>query len=47
MYDLCSKLGKMEEIAVVLKRYKIQVTELQEMKWPRGGWIKKKLYNII
>ena len=41
--------GKMEEIADELKKYNIQITALQEVRWPHDGWIKKKncilLYN--
>jgi hypothetical protein len=40
--------GKMEETADELNRYNIQITALQEVRWPYGGWIKKeKLYTII
>jgi hypothetical protein len=37
----------MEEIADMLKRYKIQITALQEMRWPRDGYIKKKNYTLL
>ena len=37
--------GKMEEIADKLKKYNIQITTLQEMRWPHDGWIKKKNYT--
>jgi hypothetical protein len=37
--------GKMEEIADELKKYNIQITALQEVRWPHDGWIKKK--NIL
>jgi len=40
--------GKMEEIADELKKYNIQITALQEVRWPQDGRIKKKkLYTII
>ena len=38
--------GKMEEIAVELKKYNIKITALQEVKWPHDGWIKKKNYIL-
>ena len=38
--------GKMEEIADELKRYNIQITALQEMRWPHDGWIRKKNYTL-
>jgi len=38
--------GKMEEIADELKKYNIQITALQEVRWPQGGWIKKKNYTL-
>jgi len=31
--------GKMEEIADELKKYNIQITALQEVRWPHDGWI--------
>jgi len=37
---------KMEEIADELKKYNIQITALQEVKWPHDGWIKKKNYIL-
>ena len=37
--------GKMEEIADDLKKYNIQITALQEVRWPHDGWIKKKNYT--
>jgi len=41
--------GKMEEIAYELKKYNIQITALQEVRWPHIGWIKKKIirYYIV
>ena len=36
--------GKMEEIADELKKYNIQITALQEVRWPQDGWIKMKNY---
>ena len=34
--------GKMEEIADELKKRNIQITALQEVRWPHDGWNKKK-----
>jgi len=34
------QVGKMEEIADELKKYNIQITALQEVRWPHYGWIK-------
>jgi hypothetical protein len=39
--------GKMEEIADELKKYNIQITALQEVRWPPDGWIKKKNYTLL
>ena len=39
--------GKMEEIADKLKECNIQITALQEVRWPQDGWIKKKNYTIL
>jgi len=39
--------GKMEEIADELKKYNIQITALQEVRWPQDGWIKKKNYTLL
>jgi len=39
--------GKMEEIADELKKYNIQITALQEVRWPHNGWIKKKNYTQL
>ena len=39
--------GKMEEIADELKKYNIQITALQEVKWPHFRWIKKKNYTLL
>ena len=39
--------GKMGEIADELKRYKIQITALQEMIWQHNGWIRKKNYTLL
>ena len=39
--------GKMEEIADELKKYNIQITALQEVRWPHDGWIKKKNYTLL
>ena len=38
--------GKMEEIADELKKCNIQITTLQEVRWPHDGWIKKKNYML-
>jgi hypothetical protein len=39
--------GKMEEIAVELQKYNIQITALQEVRWSQDGWIKKKNYTLL
>ena len=39
--------GKMEEIAYELKKYNIQITALQEVRWPHDCWIKKKNYTLL
>jgi len=39
--------GKMEETADELKKYTIQRTALQEVRWPQDGWIKKKNYTLL
>jgi len=39
--------GKMEEIADELKKCNIQITALQEVRWPHDGWIKKKNYIVL
>ena len=39
--------GKMEEITDELKRYNIQITALQEMRWPHNDWIGKKNYTLL
>jgi len=39
--------GKMEEIADELKKYNIQITALQELRWPHDGWIKNKNYTSV
>jgi len=41
--------GKMEEIADELKKHNIQITALQEVRWPNDGRIKKKIihYYIV
>jgi hypothetical protein len=39
--------GKMEETADELKKYTIQRTALQEVRWPQDGWIKKKNYTLF
>jgi len=39
--------GKMEEIADELKNYNIQITALQEVRWPHDGWIEKKNYTVL
>ena len=39
--------GKIEEIADELKKYNIQITALQEVRWPHDGWIKKKNYALL
>jgi exonuclease III len=39
--------GKMEETADELKKYNIQITALHEVRWPQGGWIKKKNYTLL
>jgi len=39
--------GKTEEIADELKKYNIQITALQEVRWPHDGWIKKKNYILL
>jgi len=41
------QVGKMEEIADELKKYNIQITALQEVRWPHDGWIKKKNYIVL
>ena len=38
---------KIEEIADELKIYNIQITALQEMRWPHDGWIRKKNYALL
>ena len=38
--------GKMEEIANELKKYNIQITALQDVRWPQDGWIKKN-YTLL
>jgi hypothetical protein len=30
-----------------LKEYNIQITPLQEVRWPQEGWIKKKNYTLL
>jgi hypothetical protein len=39
----------MEEIADELKKYNIQITALQDVRWPHFGWIKRKImhYYIV
>jgi hypothetical protein len=37
--------GKMEEIADEPRKYNIQITALQEVRWPQDGWIKKKIIH--
>jgi exonuclease III len=39
--------GKMEEILHELKKYNIQITALQEVRWPQDGRIKKKSYTLL
>jgi exonuclease III len=39
--------GKMEETADELKKYNIQITALEEVRWPQYGWIKKKNYTLL
>ena len=39
--------GKMEKIADELNRYNIQITALQEMRWPHDGWIRNKNYTLL
>jgi exonuclease III len=39
--------GKMEEIADELKKYNIQITALQEVRWSQDSWIKKKNYTLL
>ena len=39
--------GKMEEITDELKKYNIQITAWQEVRWPHDGWIKNKNYIIL
>jgi len=38
---------KMEEIADELKKCNIQITALQEVRWPQDGWIKNKYYTLL
>jgi exonuclease III len=38
---------KMEEIADELKKYNIQITALQEVRWPQDSWVKKKNFTHI
>jgi hypothetical protein len=37
----------MEEIEDEFKKYNIQRTALQEVRWPQDGWIKKKNYTLL
>jgi hypothetical protein len=39
--------GKMEETADELKKYSIQITALQEVRWTHDGWIKKRNYTLL
>jgi len=39
--------SKMEEIADELKEHNVQITALQEVRWPHEGWIKKKNYTLL
>jgi hypothetical protein len=39
--------GKTEETADELKKCDIQITALQEVRWPQDGWIKKKNYTLL
>jgi len=39
--------GKMEETADELKKYSIQITALQEVRWTHDCWIKKKNYILL
>jgi len=39
--------AKMEEIADELKKYNIQITALQEVRWPQDEWIKKENYTLL
>ena len=41
------QVGKMEEIAGEFKRYNIQITAVQEMRWPHNNWIRKKNYTLL
>jgi hypothetical protein len=38
---------KVEETADEFKRYNIQITALQELRWLQDGWIKKKNYTLL
>jgi exonuclease III len=37
----------MEEIADELKKQNIQITAIQEVRWPQDSWIKKKNYTLL
>ena len=39
--------GKMKETADELKKYNMQITASQEVRWPHDGWIKKKNCIIL
>ena len=39
--------GKMEEITDELKKYNIQITALQEVRWTHDGWIKNRNYTLL
>jgi hypothetical protein len=37
----------MVETADELKKYNMQITALQEVRWPQDGWIKNKNYTLV
>jgi endonuclease/exonuclease/phosphatase family metal-dependent hydrolase len=39
--------GKIVEIADELNEYNIQITALQEVRWPQDGWNKKERYTLL
>jgi len=39
--------GKMDEIADELKKHKIKITAIQEVRWPQVRWIKNKNYSLL